>query len=208
LDSPFTLAGLFFQGAALGVAAAAAPGPFQTFLISESLAGGWRRGAPVAFAPLLSDLPIILLALLVLDRLPDLFLRGVSLAGGLFVCYLAWGLWRQWRSGNASTPADQGGRGGGLRRAALINLLGPGPYLFWTLALGPLLLSALRQSPLHGVAFVLGFYSLFIGALLGLVALFHLARRLGARVVRALMLISIAILVLFAASLLRQGLLG
>ena len=208
MDSQLSLAALFLQGGALGIAAAAAPGPFQAFLISESLAGGWRRGAAVAVAPLVSDLPIVLLALLLLEQLPPLFLRGVSVMGGLFVLYLAWGLWARWRAGAGHVEASQGGEGGGLRRGALVNVLGPGPYLFWTLALGPVLLAALRASPLHGGAFVLGFYGVFIGGLLGLVGLFHQARRLGPRVVRALLLVSIVILVVFGVGLLRKGLWG
>ena len=48
-------------------------------------------------APLVSDLPIVLLALLLLEHLPPLFLRGVSLVGGLFVLYLAWGMWGRYQ---------------------------------------------------------------------------------------------------------------
>ena len=199
---------LLLQGSALGIAAAAAPGPFLAFLIAESLAGGWRRGVVVALAPLVSDPPIILLALLLLDQLPALFLRGISLAGGLFVLVLAWGMWRQWRAGADQTGDYARTAGGGLRRAAAINVLGPGPYLFWMLVLGPILLSALRSSPLHGGAFVLGFYTVFIGGLLGLVGLFHQARRLGPRVVRALLLVSIVVLVVCAGALLRQAVLA
>jgi threonine/homoserine/homoserine lactone efflux protein len=199
---------LLLQGSALGIAAAAAPGPFLAFLIAESLAGGWRRGVVVALAPLVSDPPIILLALLLLDQLPALFLRGISLAGGLFVLVLAWGMWGHWREGTDQSSDYARARGGGLRRAAAINVLGPGPYLFWMLVLGPILLSALRRSLLHGGAFVLGFYAVFIGGLLGLVGLFHQARRLGPRVVRALLLVSIAVLVVCAGALLRQAVLG
>jgi len=204
------------QGAALGLTAAASPGPFQTLLISESLAGGWRRGAPVAFAPLITDLPIILLTLFLLDQIPATFLRGVSLAGGLFVLYLAWGLWRGWRSGSGG---QDGGRGPGdrersaaqltgLGRGVLVNFLSPGPYLFWGLVNGPILLAALRQSPLHGGAFVIGFYGIFITGLLGLAGIFHQARRLGPQVVHALLLASILILVIFGALLLKQGIWG
>jgi threonine/homoserine/homoserine lactone efflux protein len=203
-----SLTALFLQGGALGIAAAAAPGPFQAFLISESLAGGWRRGVSVAVAPLVSDLPIVLLALLLLEQIPPLFLRGVSVVGGLFVLYLGRSLWEQWRAGAGHVDDSQGSKGGGLRQGALINVLGPGPYLFWTLVLGPILLAALRASPLHGGAFVLGFYGVFIGGLLGLVGLFHQLRRLGLRVMRALLLVSIVILVVFGVGLLRKGLLG
>lgn len=49
----------FLQGAALGVTAVAIPGPFQTFLISEAIKRGRHQNLPIAFAPLISDLPII-----------------------------------------------------------------------------------------------------------------------------------------------------
>ena len=47
MDSQILPAAFLLQGVALGFTAVTAPGPFQAFLISESLAGGWRRGAPV-----------------------------------------------------------------------------------------------------------------------------------------------------------------
>jgi threonine/homoserine/homoserine lactone efflux protein len=204
------LLSLTLQGAALGLTAAASPGPFQTLLISESLAGGWRRGAPVAFAPLVTDLPIILLTLFLLDQMPEAFLRGISLAGGLFVLYLAWSLWQGWRSGSGSSPVDEGQVNvrQGLGRGVLVNFLSPGPYLFWGLVNGPILLNALRQSPLHGGAFVLGFYGIFILGLLCLAGIFHQARRLGPQLVRALLLASILILLVFGALLLKQGIWG
>ena len=92
----FSLIPLMLQGLALGLSAAASPGPLQSYLITQTLAGGWRRGAPVAFAPLVSDGPIIVTLLLLLDRLPDIYLQLISLAGGLFVLYLAWELLQQW----------------------------------------------------------------------------------------------------------------
>jgi hypothetical protein len=89
----------------------------------------------------------------------------------------------------------------------LMNALSPGPYTFWTLVNGPLLLSALRISWAHGGAFLLGFYGAMITGLVGIAALFHQARRLGPRVVRTLTLVSILILAVFGGVLLKQGLL-
>ena len=91
------------QGAALGLSAAAAPGPFQTYLISQTLLGGWRRGAPVAFAPLFSDPPVVIIVLLLLDRIPPGFIIIITLTGGLFALYLAYGMWRQWREKDQSS---------------------------------------------------------------------------------------------------------
>jgi threonine/homoserine/homoserine lactone efflux protein len=199
---------LFLQGAALGFSGALAPGPFQTYLISETLAGGWRRGAPIAFVPLITDLPIILLSLFLLDQLPENFLRVITLAGGAFVLYLAWRLWENWRKGSDEIKLDSEQSSGSFWRGALVNLLGPGPYLFWALVSGPLLLSALRTSILAGAAYLIGFYGVMVLTLLGLAILFHQTRRLGPRVVHGLLLVSIIILVVFGALLIRQGILG
>jgi threonine/homoserine/homoserine lactone efflux protein len=49
----------FWQGAALGLSAAATPGSLQTLLISEMLLGGFKRGARITLAPLITDAPII-----------------------------------------------------------------------------------------------------------------------------------------------------
>ena len=198
----------FLQGAALGFSAALAPGPFQTYLISETLAGGWRRGAPIAFAPLISDLPIILLTLFLLDQLPDNFLQVITLAGGVFVLYLAWRLWGNWRKGEEEINLDSGASRSSFWRGILANLLGPGPYLFWALVSGPILLSALQESNLSGAAYLSGFYGVMVLTLLGLAILFHQTRRLGPRVVHGLLLVSIIILVVFGALLLRQGIFG
>jgi threonine/homoserine/homoserine lactone efflux protein len=198
----------FLQGAALGFAAAITPGPFQTYLISESLSGGWRRGAPVAFAPLLSDLPIILLSLFLLNQLPERFLRVISLAGGTFALYLAWRLWTGWRKGADLPKEDTSSSQGSLRRGVIANFLTPGPYLFWALVSGPILLAALHQSFAFGAAFLFGFYGVMILSLLGVALVFSQARRLGPRVVHILLLLSIIILVIFAGVLLKQGIFG
>jgi threonine/homoserine/homoserine lactone efflux protein len=209
MDASSLALALLAQGAALGLSAASAPGPLQTLAISESLRGGWRRGAPIAFAPLLADIPIVLLCILVLRELPGSFVRVLSLAGGLFVLYLAHGLWRQWREGAAgsSTPVSAS-VGAGLGRGVLMSAASPGPYLFWTMVNGPILLGALQTSWWHGASFLTGFYAVFIGGMLSIVALFHQARRLGPGVVRALTLVSMAILVLFGALLLLRGIRG
>ncbi len=196
------------QGAALGFTAAITPGAFQTYLISESLSGGWRRGSPIAFAPLVSDLPIILFSLFLLNQLPETALRLISLAGGAFILYLAWRLWISWRKGVELQESQDLGSQGSLKRGVIANFLTPGPYLFWSLVSGPIILSALRQSITFGVAFLLGFYGVMILSLLGIALIFSQTRRLGPRVVHILLLVSIIILVIFAVVLINQGLLG
>jgi threonine/homoserine/homoserine lactone efflux protein len=75
---------LILQGAGLGLSACVSPGPLLLYLISQSLMGGWKRGAIVAIAPLVSDIPLIVVILVVLNQIPDLFLRAISLLGGVY----------------------------------------------------------------------------------------------------------------------------
>lgn len=201
---------ILIQGIALGLTAAASPGAFQAFLIAQTLNGGARRGITVAIAPLLSDPPVVLVILLLLDQLPEQFLRVISLSGGAFALYLTWGLLRRLRQGGNST-AENGSpntNGSILWRAALLNALSPGVYTFWTLVNGPLLLDALHQSLSLGGAFLAGFYVTFIGGMLVLVLIFSQARRLGERIIRLLTFSSALILFAFAIYLLLNGLFG
>jgi threonine/homoserine/homoserine lactone efflux protein len=198
----------------LGLSAAATPGSLQTLLISETLLGSIKRGARVTLAPLITDAPIIVAVLFVLQRVPPLVVQILSLAGGVFVLYLAWGLWKQWRrdmsrSGPQAAVAVEGTQPigwKGLWRASIVNWLNPNPYLFWTLVGGPILIAALNQAVWYGIAFLVGMYSVFIGGMLAIALVFHQARRLGPRVVRGLLLISIGILVIFGSLLIQRGL--
>jgi threonine/homoserine/homoserine lactone efflux protein len=195
----------FLQSAALGFTAAATPGSLQTLLISETLLGGFKRGARITLAPLITDAPIIVAVLLILNQVPPLVLNVLSLAGGLFVLYLAWGLLKQWRQGAQTTTVAEGAQPigwKGLWRASIVNWLNPNPYIFWTLVGGPILIAALKQSVLYGAAFLIGMYSVFLASMLILVAVFHFARNLGPRIVRGLLLISIGVLAIFGVVLL------
>ena len=198
----------FLRGAVLGLSAAASPGPLQTLLISETLLGGFRRGARVALAPLVTDAPILAVVLVLLRRMPPLVVQMLGIAGGLFVLYLACGMWRQWRTTadgdvTAEPLYDAGWKG--LRRAVLLNWVNPNPYAFWLLVSGPILLAALARSMVDAAAFVIGFYGVLVGGMLAVALVFDHARRLGPRVVRALLLASVVMLAAFGVLLLRQG---
>ena len=63
------------------------PGPFQMYLISQTLLKGWKRTLPVVFAPLISDGPIIALCLFVLSQVPSWLQRFLySLEG--YSCFI------------------------------------------------------------------------------------------------------------------------
>ena len=184
------------QGIGFGFAAASQPGPFQTYLISQSISRGWRRTLPSALAPLLSDGPIIALCLLVLSQVPvwmEQVLYGVS---GVFILYLAWGALRAWRAPllpdvlkvDDSLP---------MGKAVVMNMLSPGPYIFWTLVTGPILVASWRESPAYGLSFIGGFYLMLVGGLATIVLVFGLATRFGAGIKHAMLGVSAFALLVF-----------
>lgn len=176
-------------GATYGLAAAVMPGPLMTYLVSQTLGGGWRRALPGAFAPLLTDGPIAVVMLLLLSQLPAWMETSLRFAGGLFLLWLAWGAVKAWRRFRAeSLEGGPPGRGlGTLLKAAGVNFLNPGPYLGWSLVLGPMFLGGWREAPAFGVAVLAGFYAAMLSCNVAVVVLFAAARSAGPRVTRALL---------------------
>jgi threonine/homoserine/homoserine lactone efflux protein len=196
------------QGIGYGFAAAVQPGPFQTYIISQTLNSGWRRTLPAVFAPLVSDGPIIILVLLVLSQVPDWFQRALYVAGGLFILFLALNAFRGWRNFDAAGEEDSQSGGQSLFKAAMMNVLSPGPYIFWSLVTGPILLAGWRQAPTNGLGLLAGFYLAMILSLGGIIAVFATARQLGPRVTHTLLGISAVALFGFGLFQLWRGFLG
>lgn len=200
----------------LALSATALPGPLQAYIISVALRHGWRKGLVVVVSPLLTDIPIIVVTLLMLEQLaayvPQI-IPVIRLAGGVFLLWLAWGAWKQYRAGVGMSardgqPADDTGgvtRLHILTTGILMNYLSPGPYLFWTTVNGPLLMKALVVSQWHAVAFLLSFYGVF---LLGLGAIFITFDRLGRmneRVTRGLTLVTLVLILWFGTELIFEA---
>ena len=196
------------QGIGFGLAAAAQPGPFQTYLVSQTLLKGWQRTLPAAFGPLISDGPIILLCLFVLSQVPVWMQRFLYLAGGLFILYLAFGAYKAWRDFNLSMPAPEAETQQSVFKAALMNVLNPNPYIYWTLVTGPILLRGWRETPLNGIGFLAGFYVTIVLSLMAIILVFGTAQRFGPRVNRALLGISAVALFCFGLYQLWMGAVG
>ncbi|MDH3383440.1 MAG: LysE family translocator, partial [Deltaproteobacteria bacterium] len=62
---------LFFLGAGivLGLSAGFSPGPLLAMVLSQTIRHGAREGIKIAAAPLLTDLPIILVSTFLLAKL-------------------------------------------------------------------------------------------------------------------------------------------
>ncbi len=193
------------QGITLGFSAAVTPGPFQAYLLAQSSHKGWKRTLPAAFAPIITDGPIIFLVVFLLSRTPPWLLQLIRFAGGLFLLYLSWealNAYRRYRtvSGGATLP-DRGN----LIKAVVVNAMSPGPYLFWGVLAGPILIDGWRRSKALGVSFIAGFYGTLIGGFALLVLIFAGAAHTGPRVNRYLLLVSALALMMFGFYQIWQG---
>jgi len=196
---------LLVQGLTLGFAAGAQPGPFQAFLISQTLSRGWRKTLLMGFAPLVSDGPIVAVTLLLLSQVPGWFQRGLQIVGGLFVLYLAYSAYRTWKNFKADIPSALPSRNNDLLRAATMNLLSPGPYIFWSTVIGPLVIQAWEISSWSAVALVGIFYAAMLSLNMVLILLFGQAARFGNQVRKAMLGTSVLALAGFGLYQLWQG---
>jgi threonine/homoserine/homoserine lactone efflux protein len=177
-------------GGGFAFAAAAQPGPLQAFLLSRVVADGWRRTLPAAFAPLISDGPIAVLILTLLHNVAPGFESVLKGMGGVVFLYFAVKTFFEWRRMRLGTPSTAHSSPRTLSQAVIVNLLNPGPYLGWSLILGPLALEAWAESPVSAVALVVSFYSVMLFSLGLFIVLAGTTRFLSSRGRQGLVLAS------------------
>ena len=193
-------------GVVLGLAAGFAPGPLLALVLAQSIRFGTREGLKVAAAPLLTDLPIVILATALVAAAAGTaggVLGAISLAGAAFVAYL--GIESIRTTGVQAGRPDEAPRS--WARGALVNALSPHPYIFWVTVGAPILIRAWADGPLAAAAFLVGFYACLVGAKMLLAVI---AGRSGGRLrggaYRAVMVVLGALLLLFAVRLAGEGL--
>jgi len=150
------------KGTVLGLAAGFSPGPLTFLVISETLRHGLRAGVRVALAPVLTDLPIIVLAALLLDRLlayPAAF-GIIALAGGILLLHLGIGSLRI----RAVELQEPGPQSRSLWKGIAANLLNPNPYVFWISVGTPIIIEAFRNAWTHAAAFTVAFFVFIVGS--------------------------------------------
>jgi threonine/homoserine/homoserine lactone efflux protein len=148
------------SGIVLGVSCGLAPGPLMALLLLQTLRHGPREGCKVALVPLLSDAPVILLAVVFAARASQAnTLFGIlSLVGAAFLLYLAVGSFRPVRLDLDTVEAPNS-----FIKGTLVNILSPHPWLFW-LTVGA---SALAQAMKTGWPAVAAFLAIFYLGLVG-----------------------------------------
>jgi threonine/homoserine/homoserine lactone efflux protein len=152
----------FSSGVVFGLSAGLSPGPLLTLVISESLKHGTKEGVKVSIAPLLTDLPIVLVTIFVLSHLAEVLplLGIVSLLGGAFLLYLGFES-LSFKGGDIDVEQI---KPQSIKRGVTANFLNPSPYMFWFTIGAPLLLKALNVGVLTASLFVLGFYLFLVGS--------------------------------------------
>jgi len=127
-------------GTLLGLYAGFAPGPLLTLVISETLQHGIKSGIKVALAPIVTDLPIIVLTLFIFSMgYKSLRIRGVEI------------------DFKEAKPKS-------LTKGVLANALSPHPYLFWFSVGAPTVTKAMAQNISAAVAFIVSFYAFLVGS--------------------------------------------
>ncbi len=193
------------QGVLLGLSAGIAPGPLFALVIAETLRHGTKYGLRVALAPLLTDLPIVLVTVLILSRLTsfDGVLGVVAFLGCAVVLRMAYQSLRT----KPFDPEATVSKARSLQKGIIINALSPHPYLFWLTVGAPTTLKAAEQDAIAPWAFIGGFYVCLIGAKIVLAAITGQSKALlKGRVYLYIMRSLGVLLAVFALVLFRDGL--
>ena len=162
------------MGALFGLTAGISPGPLLTLVITETITHNKSEGIKVAFAPLITDFPIILIAFFIFSRYSqfNLLMSLISFLGAIFLVYLGYECLR-----TKGLGIDiQKRKSGSLIKGIIVNILNPHPYLFWITVGTPVALKAYQVSIAAAIIFFLSFYSLLIGSKITIVLIVERSR--------------------------------
>ena len=142
-------------GLSLGLGAGLAPGPLLALVIRTAAQNGLGAGTRVAFSPLVTDLLIILVALLAARTAPATVLGALTIGGGAFVVWLGMAALRE-----PTTPTSPSNAGRNVLWGAVTNALSPHPWVFWITVGAPILATSTLT---NAALFLTAFYLLLIG---------------------------------------------
>jgi threonine/homoserine/homoserine lactone efflux protein len=149
-------------GVALGLYAGFSPGPLLTLIIAQTIRHGPKEGVKVAFAPIITDFPIILISTFLLVYLSNYkwILGIVSILGGVFLVYLAY---TSIKTRGVEVNMDEE-MPYSFMKGAIVNALSPHPYVFWITIGAPTIIKGLAESYLATVLFGGSFFGCLIGS--------------------------------------------
>ena len=149
-------------GTLLGLASGFAPGPLLVLVVSETLRHDIRAGIKVAIAPLITDVPIIVVSLMVLNRLAHFktILGGVSILGGLFILYLGYDSIKTKGLEFSLSPISRNS----FKKGIITNALNPHPYIFYMTVGAPIIFKAINQNFFSALSFIGSFLLFLVGS--------------------------------------------
>lgn len=153
---------ILIAGIVLGLYSGLSPGPLLILVVSQTLKHGSTEGVKVAFAPLITDIPIILITLLLISLISryNPILGVISIIGGIYLGYMAYESFKT----RGLTDDIEVEQPKSLQKGATVNFLNPSPYLFWITIGSPILINAYAESFLSVILFLVGFYSCLVGS--------------------------------------------
>jgi len=152
---------LILTAIVLGATSGLSPGPLLTLVVAESFQKGFRAGAAVSLAPIMTDAPIVLLMIALANALSSMnyVIGALYLAGSGYLVYLSVEIFR---IRGMEVDAAHNIRASFVK-GIVANLLNPAPYVFWLTVGAPLLLQAKEISWTVVAAFLGAFYGLLVG---------------------------------------------
>ncbi len=146
------------------------PGPLLFLAISETLKGNIKNGILVSLSPIFSDIPVLLLSLLLRKQFEHIkgMLELISIIGGIFLIYLGIKeLFSKKTKVSLKTDASFS-----FLKGILINLLSPYTYLFWFFIGAPIL----EKSSIYEMLIFL--FSYFSGIFFSMLIIVFLAEKI------------------------------
>lgn len=150
----------------VGVMGGLTPGPLHSLIVTTALKRGVRPALRLAFAPLFSDAPPVLVSLWIAATMSDGVARTLAVLGGLFLIGLAIQALRADHFEEVDIEvADEPMKD--YFRGAIVNILNPNPWLFWLGVGAPLLRRVWAEGVGFGVLWLVVFYTGLIGVKVG-----------------------------------------
>jgi len=134
----------------------------MTLSIAQTIKYNAGEGIKIALAPLITDLPIAVISILIISRLPNKenCLGIIFLIGSIFIARLG-------IKGIKSIPIEideEVESPNSLKKGIAANFLNPNVYIFWFTIGSVAVVDSWAVNPLSSILYLTGFYTLLIGS--------------------------------------------